>query len=218
MGSAPRSDEYTSRSKGLPGRPVKWPRPQAASALREDQQYFVQTRDRIADFNEGVPKEKQNFDLGDTMRDRVVFLTSVRIKVSKAKWSSRTGLRSKARSLDQLMAMVAILAALSHNHAGRTKARRHGRRRQADRVDFTMRRGPREQLSSPNQAGVSSRPRARPERARHGKVEAGVRSPRCRSIERRTPMLPLCDHSQHSGGWKRKVGLLQRRPSRSSSP
>ncbi len=50
----------------------------AQKTLKEDQQYFIQTRDKIAEFNDGVAKDKQNFDLGETMRDRATLLKSIR--------------------------------------------------------------------------------------------------------------------------------------------
>lgn len=50
----------------------------AGKALRDDQRDFTQYRDRIAGFNENTPKDKQNFDLGEFLRDRASFLASIR--------------------------------------------------------------------------------------------------------------------------------------------
>ena len=50
---------------------------QARKALAQDQQDFVSYRDRIAGFDQGVPKDKQNFPLHEFMRDRAAFLGGV---------------------------------------------------------------------------------------------------------------------------------------------
>src|SRR5271154_4253674 len=42
----------------------------ARKALAQDQQDFVSYRDRIAGFDQGVPKDKQNFPIDEFMRDR----------------------------------------------------------------------------------------------------------------------------------------------------
>lgn len=66
----------------------------AGKALRDDQSDFIHYRDRIADFNEDTPKDKQTFDLGEFMHDRATFLAEVR-KPSAAgfigTWSSMRG-------------------------------------------------------------------------------------------------------------------------------
>jgi uncharacterized protein YecT (DUF1311 family) len=49
----------------------------ARKALAQDQQEFVSYRDRIAGFDRGVPKEKQNFPIDEFMRDRAAFLGSI---------------------------------------------------------------------------------------------------------------------------------------------
>ena len=49
----------------------------ARKALAQDQQDFVSYRDRIAGFDQGVPKDKQNFPIDEFMRDRGAFLGSV---------------------------------------------------------------------------------------------------------------------------------------------
>jgi uncharacterized protein YecT (DUF1311 family) len=49
----------------------------AGKALAEDQQDFVSYRDRIAGFDQGVPKDKQNFPIDEFMRDRAAFLGSI---------------------------------------------------------------------------------------------------------------------------------------------
>ena len=49
----------------------------ARKALAQDQQDFVSYRDRIAGFDEGVPKDKQNFPVDEFMRDRAAFLGSI---------------------------------------------------------------------------------------------------------------------------------------------
>ncbi len=49
----------------------------ARKALAQDQQDFVSYRDRIAGFDEGVPKDKQNFPIDEFMRDRAAFLASI---------------------------------------------------------------------------------------------------------------------------------------------
>jgi hypothetical protein len=46
----------------------------ARKALSQDQEDFVSYRDRIAGFDEGVPKDKQNFPIDEFMRDRAAFL------------------------------------------------------------------------------------------------------------------------------------------------
>jgi uncharacterized protein YecT (DUF1311 family) len=51
--------------------------PPARRALAQDQQDFVSYRDRIAGFDEGVPKAKQNFPIDAFMRDRAAFLESI---------------------------------------------------------------------------------------------------------------------------------------------
>jgi uncharacterized protein YecT (DUF1311 family) len=49
----------------------------ARTALAQDQQHFVSYRDRIAGFDQGVPKDKQNFPIDELMRDRAAFLASI---------------------------------------------------------------------------------------------------------------------------------------------
>ena len=49
----------------------------ARKALAEDQQAFIYYRDRIAGFDQDIPKDKQNFPLDEFMRDRAAFLASV---------------------------------------------------------------------------------------------------------------------------------------------
>jgi uncharacterized protein YecT (DUF1311 family) len=49
----------------------------ARKALAQDQQDFVSYRDRIAGFDQGVPKDKQNFPIDAFMRDRAAFLGSI---------------------------------------------------------------------------------------------------------------------------------------------
>jgi uncharacterized protein YecT (DUF1311 family) len=49
----------------------------ARKALAQDQQDFVSYRDRIAGFDQGVPKDKQNFPIDEFMRDRAAFLASI---------------------------------------------------------------------------------------------------------------------------------------------
>jgi uncharacterized protein YecT (DUF1311 family) len=49
----------------------------ARKALAQDQQDFVSYRDRIAGFDQGVPKDKQNFPIDEFMRDRGAFLASI---------------------------------------------------------------------------------------------------------------------------------------------
>jgi uncharacterized protein YecT (DUF1311 family) len=46
-------------------------------ALAQDEQDFVSFRDRIAGFDQGVPKDKQNLPIDEFMRDRAAFLGSV---------------------------------------------------------------------------------------------------------------------------------------------
>lgn len=49
----------------------------ARKALAEDQQAFIYYRDRIASFDQDIPKDKQNFPLDEFLRDRAAFLASV---------------------------------------------------------------------------------------------------------------------------------------------
>jgi uncharacterized protein YecT (DUF1311 family) len=49
----------------------------ARKALAQDQQDFVSYRDRIAGFDQGVPKDRQNFPIDEFMRDRAAFLASI---------------------------------------------------------------------------------------------------------------------------------------------
>ena len=49
----------------------------ARKALAQDQQDFVSYRDRIAGFDQGVPKDKQNIPIDEFMRDRAAFLASI---------------------------------------------------------------------------------------------------------------------------------------------
>jgi uncharacterized protein YecT (DUF1311 family) len=49
----------------------------ARKALAQDQQDFVSYRDRIAGFDQGVPKDKQNLPIDEFMRDRAAFLGSI---------------------------------------------------------------------------------------------------------------------------------------------
>jgi hypothetical protein len=49
----------------------------ARKALAQDQQDFVSYRDRIAGFDLGLPKDKQNFPIDEFMRDRAAFLASI---------------------------------------------------------------------------------------------------------------------------------------------
>lgn len=49
----------------------------ARKALAQDQEDFVSYRDRIAGFDQGVPKEKQNFPIDEFMRDRAAFLGGI---------------------------------------------------------------------------------------------------------------------------------------------
>jgi uncharacterized protein YecT (DUF1311 family) len=49
----------------------------ARKALQSDQRDFVSYRDSIADLNVDTPKDKQNIDLGEFMRDRATFLASI---------------------------------------------------------------------------------------------------------------------------------------------
>jgi uncharacterized protein YecT (DUF1311 family) len=49
----------------------------ARKALAQDQQDFVSYRDRIAGFDQGVPKERQNFPIDEFMRDRAAFLGAI---------------------------------------------------------------------------------------------------------------------------------------------
>ena len=49
----------------------------ARKALAQDQQDFVSYRDRIAGFDQGVPKDKQNFPIDEFMRNRAAFLASI---------------------------------------------------------------------------------------------------------------------------------------------
>ena len=52
--------------------------PHAGKALRDDQSDFIFYRDQIAGFNENKPKDQQNFDLGEFLRDRATFLAAIR--------------------------------------------------------------------------------------------------------------------------------------------
>src|SRR5277367_4644441 len=49
----------------------------ARKALAQDQQDFISYRDRIAGFDQGVPKDKQNFPIDEFMGDRAAFLASI---------------------------------------------------------------------------------------------------------------------------------------------
>jgi uncharacterized protein YecT (DUF1311 family) len=49
----------------------------ARKALTRDQQDFISYRDRIAGFDQGVPKDKQNIPIDEFMRDRAAFLGSI---------------------------------------------------------------------------------------------------------------------------------------------
>jgi hypothetical protein len=49
----------------------------ARKALAQDQQDFVSYRDRIAGFDQGVPKDKQNFPIDEFMRDRAALLGNI---------------------------------------------------------------------------------------------------------------------------------------------
>jgi uncharacterized protein YecT (DUF1311 family) len=49
----------------------------ARKALAQDQQDFISYRDRIAGFDQGVPKDKQNLPIDEFMRDRAAFLGSI---------------------------------------------------------------------------------------------------------------------------------------------
>jgi len=49
----------------------------ARKALALDQQDFVSYRDRIAGFDQGVPKDKQNLPIDEFMRDRAAFFGSI---------------------------------------------------------------------------------------------------------------------------------------------
>jgi uncharacterized protein YecT (DUF1311 family) len=49
----------------------------ARKALAQDQQDFISTRDRIAGFDQGVSRDKQNFPIDEFMRDRAAFLGSI---------------------------------------------------------------------------------------------------------------------------------------------
>jgi uncharacterized protein YecT (DUF1311 family) len=49
----------------------------ARKALAQDQEDFVSYRDRIAGFDQGVPKDKQNLPIEEFMRDRAAFLGSI---------------------------------------------------------------------------------------------------------------------------------------------
>jgi uncharacterized protein YecT (DUF1311 family) len=49
----------------------------ARKALAQDQEDFIDYRDRIAGFDEGVPKDKQNFPIDEFMHDRAIFLASI---------------------------------------------------------------------------------------------------------------------------------------------
>ncbi|UDL91465.1 hypothetical protein LGH82_09570 [Mesorhizobium sp. PAMC28654] len=68
--------------------------PSAGKALRDDQSDFIQYRDQIADFNENTPKDQQNFDLGEFLRDRATFLAGIRKPADSGfvgTWSSMRG-------------------------------------------------------------------------------------------------------------------------------
>ncbi|WP_195175563.1 lysozyme inhibitor LprI family protein [Mesorhizobium sp. INR15] len=68
--------------------------PVAGKALRDDQRDFTQYRDEIAGFNENTPKDEQNFDLGEFLRDRATFLASIRKPTNTGfigTWSSIRG-------------------------------------------------------------------------------------------------------------------------------
>ncbi|HEY5204784.1 MAG TPA: lysozyme inhibitor LprI family protein [Roseiarcus sp.] len=49
----------------------------ARKALAQDQEDFVSYRDRIAGFDQGVPKDKQNFPIDEFMRNRAAFLGAI---------------------------------------------------------------------------------------------------------------------------------------------
>ena len=49
----------------------------ARKALAQDQQDFISYRDRIAGFDQDVPKDKQNFPIDVFMRDRAAFLGGI---------------------------------------------------------------------------------------------------------------------------------------------
>ncbi len=49
----------------------------ARKALAQDQQDFISYRDRIAGFDQGVPKDRQNFPIDEFMGDRAAFLASI---------------------------------------------------------------------------------------------------------------------------------------------
>jgi Lysozyme inhibitor LprI len=49
----------------------------ARKALAQDQQDFVSYRDRIAGFDQGVPKDKQNLPIDEFMRDRASLLGGI---------------------------------------------------------------------------------------------------------------------------------------------
>jgi uncharacterized protein YecT (DUF1311 family) len=49
----------------------------ARKALAQDQEDFVSYRDRIAGFDQGIPKDKQNLPIDEFMRDRAAFLASI---------------------------------------------------------------------------------------------------------------------------------------------
>jgi hypothetical protein len=58
-------------------RRVEAARLSARKALAQDQQDFVSYRDRIAGYDQGVPKDKQNLPIDEFMRDRAAFLGSI---------------------------------------------------------------------------------------------------------------------------------------------
>lgn len=75
--------------------------PHAGKALRDDQSDFIAYRDQIAGFNENTPKDRQNFDLGEFLRDRVPsspVSASPRIPVSSAHGAAFAA-RSRSRRL-----------------------------------------------------------------------------------------------------------------------
>jgi uncharacterized protein YecT (DUF1311 family) len=49
----------------------------ARKALAQDQQDFISYRNRIAGFDQGVPKDKQNLPIDEFMRDRAAFLGGI---------------------------------------------------------------------------------------------------------------------------------------------
>ena len=68
--------------------------PHAGKALRDDQSDFILYRDQIAGFNENTPKDQQNLDLGEFLRDRAAFLAGIRKPADSrfvGTWSSVRG-------------------------------------------------------------------------------------------------------------------------------